>query len=234
MKISLLSIIFLILVQLTLNAQEKYIIISGGLTKPLADFADNDFDNSDAGFATNGYNIGFELGHFFNPWFGIGGSFKFNNSGFDSQRFNDTLSVRFENKADMDTIYLYSGDYNLHNFLAGPYGKIDLGSHFSIFGNAFIGVLSTFRPDQTLFYKKYSEPDPVNLYSAGKLAAAFAWNFGGGILVKVSDGFGIVLKADYIASNPEFEVFDYETLLIVKEVQAVRYVNFNIGLTLRM
>lgn len=232
MKKTLLFIIFLILTQLSINGQDKYLIINGGLTKPLSDFASSNFDNPDAGFATNGYNFGFELANFFSPWFGFGGSFKFNNAGFNSQVYNDALNERFQNK--FDTIYISSGDYNLHNFLAGPYGKISMGDHLSIFGKAFIGVLSTFRPDQSLVYRNFGDTENSGLYSQGKLTGAFAWNFGAGFFIKVSDSFSIIAVADYIAANPNFDVFDYENIQIVKEMQPVRYVNFNIGIALSL
>lgn len=232
MRKSLSFIILLIITNLTLKAQDRYIIVSGGITKPIADFADSNFDNSDAGFATNGYNFGFELGHFFNPWFGLGGSFKFNNSGFNSQKFNDFIDQNFGNQ--YDTIYLASGDYNLHNFLAGPYGKINIGNHLSVFGKVFIGVLSTFRPDQSLVYRNFGDTENSSLSSQGKLTGSFAWNFGAGVLVKVSDRFGIIALADYIGANPKFDEFDYQAIEIIKKIQPVRYVNINLGIALSM
>jgi len=232
MRKSLLFIIFLFITNHTLQAQDKYIILSGGLTKPLSDFADSNFDNPDAGFATNGYNFGFELANFLSPWFGFGGSFKFNNSGFDSQKFNDFIDQDYGDQ--YDTIHLASGDYNLHNFLAGPYGKIGIGSHISVLGKVFIGVLSTFRPDQSLVYRNFGDTEDSGLYSQGKLTGAFAWNFGAGIFVKVSDNFGIIALADYIGANPKFDVFDYQTIQIVKETQPVRYVNINLGIALTL
>jgi len=232
MRKSLLIIILLVIGSLGVNAQEKFLIINGGLTKPLSDFASSNFDNSDAGFATNGYNFGFELANFFSPWFGLGGSFKFNNAGFNSQVYNDALNDRYKN--ELDTIYLSSGDYSLHNFLAGPYGKIDMGDHLSIFAKTFIGVMSSFRPDQALVYRYYGDLEDSKLFSQGKLTGAFAWNFGVGFIMKISDSFSILAMADYIAANPKFDVYDYEKIEIVKEIQAVRYVNYNIGIALNL
>ena len=225
-------IILLLIFNFALKAQEQFIIINGGITKPVSDFAESNYGNPDAGFATSGYNIGFEIAHFFNPWVGIGGSFKFNNSGFDNQRFNDYLDLNYGSK--LDTISLNSGEYNLHNFLAGPYAKIDLGSRVSFFGKAFIGVLSTFRPDQHLLYRNFGDLEDTNLYLQGKLTGAFAWNFGAGMLIKLSDSFGITATADYIGANPKFDVFNYETFVPEKVEQPVRYVNLNVGIALTM
>ncbi len=232
MRKSLLIISLLVIVSLSVKAQERYIIISGGLTKPLSDFASSNFDNSEAGFATDGYNFGFELANFFSPWFGLGGSFKFNNAGFNSQVYNDVLSERYDNR--FDTIYISSGDYSLHNFLAGPYGKIDMGDHLSIFAKTFIGVMSSFRPDQSLVYRNYGDLEDSYLFSEGKLTGAFAWNFGAGINIKITNSFSIIALADYIAANPKFDVYDYETVQFVKETQAVRYVNYNLGIALSL
>ena len=231
MRKTILFAILLITIQISTSAQNQFIILNGGITKPLSNFADNDFENTDAGFATNGFNFGFEMAHFFSPWFGLGGSFKFSNASFDSQKYNTALYEKFQNK--LDTIHITSGDYNLQNFLFGPYGKVNFGDYFSLFGNAFIGVLSTYRPDQTLNYKEYGG-ETQYLFAPGKLAAAFAWNFSAGFIVKFSDSFGIIAKADYIAANPQFDVFDYQNVQIVKETQSVRYVNYNIGIAFGM
>lgn len=230
MKKILLIITLVLFVHIALKAQEHFIIINGGVTKPISDFAENNFGNENAGYATNGYNLGFEMGHFFNPYFGIGGGFKFNNSGFDNQKFNEYLDANYGDK--FDTIYISSGEYNLQNFFAGLYGKVDLGNRISFFGKTFIGVLSTFRPDQRLDYRNYGDLEITSNYLQGKLTGAFAWNLGAGMIIKLSDSFGIAATADYIGANPKFDVFNYDTFEPEKEKQPVRYVNLNIGIAL--
>ena len=214
-----------------LNAQSSYIIINGGITQAKGSFADNDFFNPEAGFATGGYNLGFEVGYFFNPWVGIGGAFKFSNSGFDSDIINDHLQTEYWSL--FDTIYLKSGEYNLHNFLAGPYGKLDINDHFSLLGKFFIGVMSAFRPEQTL---NWTEPgqEPKLLFVESKLASSFAWNVGGGLLIKFNDRLGVVFMADYISGKPKFEEFNYDDLIVETNKQDIHYFNFNIGLVLAM
>lgn len=228
-KVVLLFVIFLSVY--TINAQSNYIILNGGATKPRGEFANNDFFNPESGFATGGYNFGFEVGYFFNPWVGIGGSFKFNNSSFDNGVINNHLQTQYENI--FDTIYLASDKYSLQNFLVGPYGKLDVTNHISLFGKFFIGVMSAFRPEQTL---NWTEPgqDPNLLYVESKLASAFSWDLGGGILFKLNDQIGIIFMADYISANPKLEEFNYNDLAIETNKQEIRYFNLNVGLALSL
>ncbi len=231
MKNLLFVILLLIVGNINLNSQETYILLSGGLTKPVSDFADDNFDNENAGFATNGYNFGFELSNFFNPWFGVGGSFKFNNSGFDSQKYDNSLQQNYGNQ--YDTIGLNSGDYTLQNFLIGPYGKLDLGNHISIIGKLFIGILST-KPDQSLVYRNFGDLDNSYLLSEEKLKGAFTWNYGAGVLLKFNERMGVIVMVDYISANPKFDKFDYLTMELTQYKSPVKYLNLNIGIALGM
>ncbi len=225
-------LLFILLLSIyTINAQSSYIIINGGITNPTGEFANNDFLNPESGFATGGYNLGFEVGYFFNPWVGIGGAFKFSNSNFDSDVVNDHLQTQYWSL--YDTIYISSGKYNLQNFLAGPYGKLDVTGHISLFGKFFIGIMSAFRPEQTLTWTEPGQ-DPKQLYVDSKLASAFAWNLGGGVLFKFNDRIGVIFMADYIAGNPKYEEFNYDDLVIETNKQDIRYFNFNVGLALSL
>ncbi len=230
MKKALLLFIILLSVY-TINAQSNYIIINGGITNPTGEFANNDFFNPKSGFANGGYNLGFEVGYFFNPWIGFGGAFKFSNSKFDSDVVNDHLQTQYW--SIYDTIYISSGKYSLQNFLVGPYGKLDVTDHISFFGKFFIGVMSAFRPEQTLNWVEPGQ-DPKSLYVDSKLASAFTWNLGGGILLKFNDRIGIIFMADYISANPKFEEFNYDDLVIETDKQDIRYFNLNVGLALSL
>jgi hypothetical protein len=214
-----------------LNAQANYLIINGGLTNPVGNFADNDIDNGDAGFATIGYNLGFEAGLFFNPWVGIGGAFKFSNSGSDNDLINEHLNLKYGNI--LDTISFTSGKYNMQNFLIGPYGKLDITNHFSIMGKFFVGVLSLFRPDQTLTWTEYGQEEKT-LYQEGNLAYAFAWNLGGGVHVRLGNRIGLAFMADYISSKPEFVEFNYDDLTTFSEKQPITFINYTFGLSFIM
>jgi len=228
--------IFLIIISFAFiyssNAQSSYIILNGGITNPVGEFADNDFYNEDAGFASGGYNLGFEIGYFFNPWIGLGGSFKFNSSNFDTDGINAHLQEQYWSQ--YDTLYLASSEYNMQNFLIGPYAKLDITGNFSLFGKFFIGVMSAFRPDQTLNWQEDPSQELKTLFIESKLASSFAWNIGGGLLFRFTDRLGLVLMADYIAGNPKYDEFNYDELIVETNKQEMHYFNFNIGLAIKM
>jgi hypothetical protein len=137
------------------TAQEKYLSITGGYTLPRGNFSKSDLSNPESGYAQNGYNFSFEMTLFLNDFFGFGANLRFNNCNFNSYLFNKTLKEKFVDK--VDTISLSSGNYNLHNFLVGPYIKLDIGDYITIYGKTFIGVISTYRPNQKLVYQYFGK-----------------------------------------------------------------------------
>lgn len=210
-------------------AQEKYLSISGGYTIPLGDFSSSDINSKQSGFANNGYNFSFEMTFFFSDFVGLGANLRFNNVSFNSQLFNDLLIEKFQGQ--LESISLTSGNYNLHNFLIGPYIKFDAGDYFSLYGKAFLGVMTTFRPNQSLNYKLPLE-NSQSIETVGKYSGSFAYNLGAGAFVKFNRKLGLRLSADYIAGNPKYEDFDFDNLEVIEKKQAVAYMNYNAGLML--
>ncbi len=227
-KLSALLLITILGISLS-HAQEKYLSVTGGYTVPVGNFAESDLNNKESGYAQNGYNFSFEMSYYFSDFIGIGADLRFNNCNFNSGFFNGLLKERFKN--EVDTIGLSSGNYNLHNFLIGPILKVNIGDYVSIYGKTFIGVMSAYRPSQTLVYQFYGQT-LVSKSTIGKYTGTFAYNFGAGALFKLSSRFGLNLSADYIAGNPTFETYDYKTLENVKNKQAIAYFNYNAGVLL--
>jgi hypothetical protein len=212
------------------NAQEKYLSITGGYTAPIGNFAESDLSNSESGYAQNGYNFSFEMSFYFNDYFGLGANLRFNNCDFNSGLFNELLKEKFAN--EVDTINLTSGNYNLHNFLFGPYVKVDLGDYVAIYAKTFFGVMSSYRPDQTLDYRYIDETDLTTKSITGKYTGSFAYNFGAGALFKISSRFGLNISADYIAGNPTFQSYNTENFEFADRKQQIAYFNYNAGVLL--
>ena len=209
-------------------AQDKYLSISGGYTNTLGVFAQSDFNDQESGYAKNGYNFSFESMFFFNDFWGLGANLRFNNAGFDSDVFNKYLKDNFLN-SELDSINLISGNYTLHNFLFGPYVKTNIGGYLSLYAKVFIGVMSSYRPNQTLVYKRPYE-NVQTLETVGQYTGSFAYNFGVGALIKFSSRLGINLSADYIAGKPKFDSFDFQLLEVIERKQPIAYLNYNAGL----
>jgi len=227
----LLLIVFVVCTTFTLSsAQDKYLSISLGYTNPLGDFAKSELVDESSGFAKSGYNFSFEMMLFINDFVGFGANLRFNNCKYDSELFNLLLDDLFQDQ--FDSIQLSSGNYNLHNFLFGPYVKKDIGDFVSIYAKTFIGVMTTYRPDQKLDYRTTQLAPSQTLETTGELSGSFAYNFGAGVLFKFNKKLGINISADYIAGNPKFEDFDYSELTIVKKKQSISYFNYNAGLLL--
>jgi hypothetical protein len=227
-KLSLLLLIFALGVLLS-HAQEKYLSITGGYTVPVGNFAESDLNNSESGYAQKGYNFSFEMSFYFNDFFGVGANLRFSSCNFNSKFFNDKLKERFKN--DVDTINLTSSNYHLQNFLFGPYFKLDIGEYVAIYGKTFIGVMSTYRPNQIIVYRPYGEA-MITKETLGKYTGSFAYNFGAGALFKLNSRLGLNVTADYIAGNPTFETYNFKTLETVKKKQPIAYFNYNAGVLL--
>jgi len=227
-KLSALFILFLFGISIG-HSQEKYLSITGGATIPVGNFGESDTSNTESGYAQKGYNFNFGMSFYFNDIIGLGADLRFNNCNFNSAVFNDMLEDRFKNQ--VDTINLSSGNYNLHNFLIGPIIKANFGEKISIYGKVYIGVLSAYRPSQTLVYQEYGK-ELITKATIGKYTGAFAYNFGAGVMFKLTDRLGLNISADYIAGNPTFETYDYRTLDYVQKKQEIAYLNYNAGVLL--
>ncbi len=212
------------------KAQESYLTIGGGYAVPQGVFASNDLENEEAGFAQTGSHFNLEMAYYLNNNFGFGAILRFNNLGHDEEAYNSALSARF--KDELDSINLASGDYTLQNFLIGPSGKINIGNFLSVYGKAYIGVLTTFRPPLVLVYRPYGQ-ELITKETIGKYRASFSYHFGLGAILKISERFGINLSADYTAGNPTFQVYNPLTLEDVERKQPVAFIDYNAGLVLR-
>jgi len=209
------------------NAQERYISLTGGYTIPLGDFATSDINNINSGYALNGYNAGFEISYFISDYIGFGANLRFNSCKPDVDFFNKLLTEQFGN--EMESINYSATDYNLHNFLVGPVIKADIGDFFAIYGKAFIGVMSTYKPIQTLEYKPIGQ-ELVTKVTVGDYTGSFGYNFGAGVIVKFTSRIGLNISVDYIAGKPTLEKYNLETFEIVELNQPVSYINLNAGI----
>ncbi|MFN8255127.1 MAG: outer membrane beta-barrel protein [Bacteroidales bacterium] len=229
MKKILTLAILLQIFNLHINAQDKYLGLTGGITNPTGSFSGTEFNNSESGYAQNGYNFSLDMAFYFNDYVGLGANLRFSNCEFDSEVFNNALEERFMN--EMDTISFSSSKYNLQNFLIGPYGKINLGDYLSIYGKTFIGVLTTFWPTHQLVYREYGG-ELVTEESLPKYHASFAYNLGAGVLLKLNERLGFNLSADYISGKPSLEFVNPETLEITAVKKPVQFLDYNFGIVL--
>lgn len=224
-------IIYIICYALTISqAQEKYLSISLGYTNPIGDFANTELIDESSGFAINGYNFSFEMMLYINDFVGFGANLRFNKCNFDSDLFNVLLTEQSQEM--VDSIGLTSGNYNLHNFLFGPYIKVNIGDFISVYAKTFIGVMTTYRPNQILEYRLPQSELLQTLETVEEFSGSFAHNFGVGVLVKFNGKLGLNISADYIAGNPKYEDFDYSELVVIEKQRPISYLNYNAGLLL--
>ncbi|MBN1251410.1 MAG: outer membrane beta-barrel protein [Bacteroidales bacterium] len=225
----IIGLLLIISIITNLYAQENFLIISGGISQPKNDFASIDFSNSDAAFAEQGYNFNFEMSYYINDFVGFGANLRFSKLGFNSETYNSELKENFIDI--LDSVFLKSRDYNVHNFLFGPYLKVTFLERVTIYGKTFFGVMSTFRPNQLLAYRE-TGAEIIEIPIEGKFVGAIAVNFGAGLIVKITDGFGFTISADYIFAKPKFEEFNLKTFEVVEEKQPIVLKNFNAGIVL--
>jgi len=143
--------------------------------------------------------------------------------------YNLKLDENFEGQ--LENIELKSGNYSLQNFLFGPYLKYTFFDRVSVFGKTFIGVMSTFKPNQLLTYNQpgLSENEII---VEGKIAASFAFSFGAGIVVKITDRIGFCISTDYIIGRPKLDKLNLENLEIEEVKQNIHLNNYNVGIAL--
>lgn len=183
---------------------QSYISLTVGASIPTADFAKADagsFDNwnNTAGFAKTGLAIGVEGAHYFTPRIGLAGAIYYSNHGgfssADAAKLGDSYTDAFG--VDESTVTT-SGSYQALNVMIGPQYTFPLGKlalDFRVLGGL-LKSIST--PTMTVQLEDVTETTFTQLSST---ASAFGWQVGTGIRYALTDRLGLMIRADYFASD---------------------------------
>ncbi len=178
-KIALLCIV--LFGALALNAQGDrpgYLGISIGASIPLGDFADDDENNEDAGFAETGISLQTPFAYKFGETFGLAGNLM----------FNSNPIAEFDGQEDIDAYWNYFA------VLVGPLVSFDLSEKVALDLKATGGYSSS----------QFSvEAGGFDIDVDG--GNGFAYDIGAALRLNLSEKTALLFAADYFSTQQEFD-----------------------------
>ena len=225
-----LSLICLTITIFSQELRKGLIGISIGPSIPVSDYADNDSENSHAGFALTGLNLNLNFNYRFNENIGVAALMTKNTHPIDE----DEMVKLFGTYDPSLNVDLETGAWSSASLMGGllisfPFTKVDVDFR------ALIGYsLSTVpKLDVTTSYENIS----VNIKQSEASSMAFALNIGAGFRYHLSDKFALTFNVDYFSTEPQFEV---ETSILessfsntVKQKMNMMNISFGIGYMLK-
>jgi len=226
-----LSLILLAITAFSQETRKGLIGISLGPSIPLSDYADNDGDNEDAGFAMTGLHLNFNFSYKFNENLGVAALWTGNAHPIDVDEMVDLFwSIDPSLNWEVETEAWSSGSLMGGLLVSFPFDKVD----FDI--KALIGYSSSTIPNIDVTASDGSES--VNIKQNETSALAFAFNLGAGLRYNVSDKIALTVNMDYFSTKPEFEVattsdFGYSSNDDIEQTMNMMNISFGIGYRLK-
>jgi hypothetical protein len=230
-EIILLSLVLFAITAFSQETRKGLIGISLGPSIPLGDYADNDGDNEDAGFAMTGLHLNLNFNYKFNENLGFAALWTGNAHPIDVDEMVDLFwSIDPSLNWEVETEAWSSGSLMGGLLVSFPYDKVD----FDIKG--LIGYSSSTIPNIDVTASDGSTA--VNIKQNEAVAMAFAVNLGAGLRYNVSDKIALTINMDYFSTKPEFEVattsnFGYSSNDDFKQTINMLNISFGIGYILK-
>jgi hypothetical protein len=178
---------------------KAYFGISAGLSKPQGAFASTDFENGEAGFALNGFNLNLMYAHRLTYNCGITGSLLFNAHSFDGE------SLKSEIAADSLDFPLIAAakSWGGVGILGGPFLYFPLGKFFNIDIRALIGLYSVYSPEADVTGQRQNGEN-FRLRLIKYNGIGFSYDLGTTLRFKFGSTSYLMFNADYFSSKPSF------------------------------
>jgi opacity protein-like surface antigen len=170
----------------TASTSRIYLDVSGGLSFPTGAFAQSDLNNTEAGFATQGFGAQVNLDWIGKSDFGLAVQYTFQNNPLKSSVKNDTLSGMGSP--------LGTGSWNNHYLLAGLVFMKFIHKVY-IEGRSLIGVVLSSSP-------VFNTIDPVYKTQNSNTGTGFAYSLQVGAGYAVSQRLSVKVNIEYLAGAP--------------------------------
>jgi opacity protein-like surface antigen len=192
-------LIFLTSTAFSQETRKGLIGISLGPSIPLSEYADNDGDNEDAGFALTGLHLNFNFSYKFNENLGVAALWTGNAHPVDVDEMVDLFwSIDPSLNWEVESEAWSSGALMGGLLVSFPSDQVD----FDI--KALIGYSTSTIPNIDVTASDGFSIATIKQNEASTLA--FAVNLGAGLRYNVSEKIALTLNLDYFSTKPEFEV----------------------------
>ncbi len=236
--ISIISSITLLLSLSISNAMsqegEVYVSIGAGVSIPLEEYSNTDFDDEGSGFATTGGAFNINFGYRLNEYISLSGLLSGGVNRYDYIKLQEWLTNENAETLPETSWVVESKNWGLGGFMAGVTGSLPIVTNtFFIEARALAGFMYTYSPTIDVTGKETGVEDKkINI----EQSAAISWSLDAGIGLRYnrSRKHYFILNADYLMTEPYFTDVRTNTNFGVERdeayTQKISTVNITIGI----
>ena len=208
-KISLLLTVFFVSTVKSFsqdNDRKGFASINLGFSIPVGNFASNNFNSGEAGYATTGVFSEITFSHKIRPKFGITATSRGQANGVDVGAYAQDLANYFGsgNPSGNTSVSVESSVYSLSGIMAGLYGSFIIANKFSFEPRVLIGFSTATLPAMTITTYE-SKTKLTTFVSEHATSVAFSYIIGAGARYDLSKKICMMLNADFYSTNAEWD-----------------------------
>lgn len=210
MKAKVISNIFLaalfLLSPALLSGQEGevYVSVSAGVSIPLLDYAESDFDNESSGFARTGAGLKVDFGYRLNDYLSLSGMFTGGVNRFDYVKLENWFTENFANTLPDTRWVVESKSWGMGGLLVGVTTQMPLYvNRLFIEVKAMGGFLYVYSPARYITGKETGEDD-ILITTEQYASPTWALDAGLGLRYMRNRTQYFILSADYLLGNPYY------------------------------
>jgi hypothetical protein len=212
--LTLLSIILITLISINAKAQDdkvkdevdkeyvkSYVSIIAGVSKPVGNFGQYNYNNNSAGFAKPGATFGIDGAYYFYKNLAIGASFSFQDQGELTPNDAQILANGYNTDFLRDNTEITGVDrYHNISIMAGPqYSWIY--HKFTIDVRASAGIIKSYStPSVDIVFDESTNAD-LTLHQLSSNSSAFAYGASAGLRFNIGGKWDLGFKANYVNSD---------------------------------
>ena len=204
--IILLSIFLVILIPSSVLSQEGevYVSINAGISIPLLDYAESDFDNESSGFANTGAGLKIDFGYGLNDYLSLSGMFIGGVNRFDYIELRDWLTENFATTLPNTQWVVESKSWGLGGLLVGVKAHLPLVTNqLFLEASAMGGFIYVYSPARYITGVTVGEED-IMITTEQYASPSWALDGGIGLRYKRTRTQYFILSADYLIGNPYY------------------------------
>ncbi len=200
------TILFLCLLSIEISAQkpQSFLGLSGGVAIPQNDFASDDTDSKESGFAKTGFGFKVTYDYRMSYNFGIAGVLIINSNPWNDEALFDGI---IKDSILSNQLSISKSNWSTFGMLAGPFLYLPVNDAISIDMRMLIGFYNAFAPE-IIVSGTLANGENFSLRLLKYNGIGFVWDLGTTLRVKITDKKYFIVGADYLSSTIHFKDID--------------------------
>jgi len=199
MKKIILSLAAILVLSVSGFCQDKgYIGLSLGSSTPMGDFASNNPNNNNSGYAKGGAIFDISFGYKLGKYLGVAALLRGQANPTDAQAIADQIA----NANPGVSTVVSSKSWGVGGLMVGGYASVPISAKYSFEPRVLIGFLNATSPDITVTVS--SGGNSAWIKEASASASAFSYLLGIGVKHDVGKRICLLANVDYLGAKPEF------------------------------